>query len=64
MGNVSENVQGMLLYKWGLMSQGPKRGSSLVQVTGDSLALVSKIESIEEHQASEKNHLDVVGALN
>ena len=60
MGEVSENAQGMLLYKWGSMSQAPKRGSSLVQVTGDSLTLVSKIESIEEHQALEKDHLDVV----
>ena len=50
----------MLSYKWGLTSQGPKKGSSLVQVTGDSLTLVSKIESIEEHQALEKDHLDVV----
>ena len=50
----------MLSYKWGLMSQGPKRGSSLVQVTGDSSTLVSKIESIEEHQALEKDCLDVV----
>ena len=59
-GEVSENAQGMLLYKWGSTSQGPKRGSSLVQVTGDSSMLVSKIESIEEHQALEKNCLDVV----
>ena len=43
-----------------MTSQGPKRGSSLVQVTGDSSTLVSKIESIEEHQALEKDHLDVV----
>ena len=51
----------MLLYKWGSTSQGPKRGSSLVQATtGDSLALVSKIESIEEHQALKKDCLDVV----
>ena len=42
------------------MSQGPKKGSSLVQVTGDSSTLVSKIESIEEHQALEKDCLDVV----
>ena len=59
-GEVSENVQGMLSYKWGLMTQGPKRGSSLVQVTGDSLTLVSKMESIGEHQALEKDCLDVV----
>ena len=60
MGEVSENAQGMLSYKWGSMSQGPKRGSSLVQVTADSLTLVSEIESIEEHQALEKDYLDVV----
>ena len=59
-GEVSENAQEMLSYKWGLTSQGPKKGSSLVQVTGDSSMLVSKIESIEEHQALEKDHLDVV----
>ena len=60
-GKVPENVQGMLLYKWGSMSQGPKKGSSLVQATtGDSSALVSKIESIEEHQSLEKDRLDVV----
>ena len=59
-GGVSENAQGMLSYKWGLTSQGPKKGLSLVQVTGDSSMLVSKIESIEEHQALEKDHLDVV----
>ena len=50
----------MLSYKWGSTSQGPKKGSSLVQVTGDSSMLVSKIESIEEHQVLEKDHLDVV----
>ena len=51
----------MLSYKWGSMSQGPKRGSSIVQAaTGESSALASKIESIEEHQALEKDHLDVV----
>ena len=60
MGEVSENAQGMLLYKWGLTSQGPKKGSSLVQVTGDSSMLVSRIKSIEEHQALEKDCLDVV----
>ena len=60
MGEVSKNAQGMLLYKWGSTSQGPKKGSSLVQVMGESLTLVSKIESIEEHQALEKNCLDVV----
>ena len=60
-GEVSENVQEILSYKWGLLSQGPERGSSLVQATtGDSSALVSKIERIEEHQAPEKDHLDVV----
>ena len=59
-GEVSKNAQGMLSYKWGSTSQGPKKGSSLVQVTGDSLTLVSKIESIEEHQALEKDCLDVV----
>ena len=49
-GEVSENAQGMLLYKWGLMSQGPKRGSSLVQVaTGEPSALASKIESMKGH---------------
>ena len=31
-GEISENAQGMLSYKWGSMSQGPKKGSSLVQV--------------------------------
>ena len=50
----------MLSYKWGSTSQGPKKGSSLVQVTGDSSTLVGKIESIEEHQALEKDCLDVV----
>ena len=60
MGEVSENVQEMLSYKWGSTSQGPKKGLSLVQVTGDSSMLVSKIKSIEEHQALEKDHLDVV----
>ena len=59
-GEVSKNAQGMLLYKWGSTSQGPKKESSLVQVTGDFLMLVSTIESIEEHQALEKDHLDVV----
>ena len=57
---MSENVQGMLLHKWALTSQGPKKGSSLVQVTGDSSTLISKIESVVEHQALEKDHLDVV----
>ena len=37
-----------------------KKGSSLVQVTGQSLTLVSKIESIEKHQVLEKDCLDVV----
>ena len=59
-GEVSENAQGMLSYKRGLTNQGPKRGSSLVQATaGKSLALANKLESIEEHQALEKDCLDV-----
>ena len=59
-GEVFKNVQGMLLYKWGSTSQGLKKRSSLVQVTGESSTLVSKIEGIEEHQALEKDCLDMV----
>ena len=55
-GEVSENPQGMLSYKWGSTSPGLKRGSSLVQASlGESSALADRLESIEEHQALEKD---------
>ena len=52
----------MLSYKWSLSSScGPKRGSTSVQTTsGETSALASKVESLEEHQALDKNCLDVV----
>ena len=60
-GRVSENAQGMLSYKWGLTSPGLKRRSSLVQASsGESSALANRLESIEEHQALEKDQLDVL----
>jgi len=60
-GEVSENAQGMLSYKWGAPQQITKRGSSLVQTsTGESTALSSKVESLEETQALEKDRLDAV----
>ena len=61
-GEVTENAQGMLSYKWGSSpSQGSKRGAALVQASpGDSLSLVNKLESLEENQALEKDRLNAV----
>ena len=62
-GEVSENAQGMLSYRWAA-NQGPKRGSSLVQTstfgTSESTSVASKLETLEEAQALEKDRLDSV----
>ena len=60
-GEVSENAQGMLSYKWGptVSGQGQKKGSSLVQNTfGGTSDLASRLESIEGNQALEKDKAD------
>ena len=65
-GEVSENAQGMLSYRWtsAVGSQGQKRGSSLVQSSSTTGAEPSnfsnKLESLEESQALEKDRLDAV----
>ena len=58
---VSENAQGILSYGWSVpSSRGPKRGSALVQASsGESSILATKLETIEETQALEKDRLDV-----
>lgn len=62
-GEVSENAQGMLSYKWA-SDQGPKRGSALVQTsthaTSGSTAMATKVEGLEQIQALEKDRLDAV----
>ena len=62
-GEVSENAQGMLSYGW-FPNQGSKRGSSLVQTptpsASESSSVVTKLESLEETQALEKDRLDAV----
>jgi hypothetical protein len=59
---VSENAQGILSYGWGVPpNRTPKRGSALVQASsGESPALATKLETLEEAQALEKDRLDVV----
>ena len=62
-GEVSENAQGMLSYKWGPLvpSHGQKRGTTLVQTTsGEFSSLAQKLENLEESQALEKDKLEVV----
>ena len=65
-GEVSENAQGMLSYRWSSPtgSQGNRRGSSLVQsssaVGGESADFSNKLERLEESQALEKDRLDAV----
>ena len=62
-GEVSENAQGMLSYKWGPLvpNPGQKRGATLIQTTsGEFSNLAKKLESLEESQALEKDKLDVV----
>jgi hypothetical protein len=64
-GEVCENAQGMLSYRWAPASL-PKRGSSLVQgstSTGAESAtsiVFNKLESLEGTQAMEKDKLDAV----
>src|SRR5277367_5148594 len=61
-GEVSENAQGMLSYKWGptVSGQGQKKGSTLIQNTlGGTSDLASRLESIEGNQALEKDKADV-----
>ena len=60
-GEVSENAQGMLSYKWGttVSGQGQKKGSTLIQNTlGGTSDLASRLESIEGNQALEKDKAD------
>lgn len=62
-GEVSENAQGMLSYRW-TTNQGSKRGSALVQTSAptasESTSVTTKLESLEETQALEKDRLDAV----
>lgn len=60
-GEVAENAEGMMSYKWGTPQETTKRGSSLVQTsTEESTAWATKFESLEETQALEKDRLDSV----
>jgi hypothetical protein len=65
-GEVSENAQGMLSYRWtaSTNAQGPRKGSSLVQSSTpsgeESTSMISKLEVLEESQALEKDRLDAV----
>ena len=64
-GEVSENAQGMLAYRWTVAGglQGSKRGSSLVQSSSSGMEpsnFSNKLEILEESQALEKDRLDAV----